>query len=80
MNLRELIENQANKYKDKIFLYWKDKHLNTCPASSDRFFVFKSYVSYNNVKQELSSQDQITHCVLSSMPLGHCKIKHETLV
>ena len=24
MNLRELVENQAKKYKDKIFLYWKD--------------------------------------------------------
>ena len=25
MNLRELVENQAKKYKDKVFLYWKDK-------------------------------------------------------
>ena len=24
MNLRELVENQAEKFKDKIFLYWKD--------------------------------------------------------
>ena len=24
MNIRELIENQANRYKDKVFLYWKD--------------------------------------------------------
>lgn len=24
MNLRELVENQAKKYKDKVFLYWKD--------------------------------------------------------
>jgi long-chain acyl-CoA synthetase len=24
MNLRELVENQAEKYKDKTFLYWKD--------------------------------------------------------
>ena len=25
MNLRELIEGQAEKYKDKVFLYWKDE-------------------------------------------------------
>ena len=24
MNLRELVENQAEKYKDRIFLYWED--------------------------------------------------------
>ncbi len=24
MNLRELVENQADKYKDKVFLYWED--------------------------------------------------------
>ena len=24
MDLRELVENQAEKYQDKIFLYWKD--------------------------------------------------------
>jgi len=24
MNLRELVEKQAEKYQDKIFLYWKD--------------------------------------------------------
>lgn len=25
MNLRELVEGQAEKYKDKVFLYWKDE-------------------------------------------------------
>ena len=25
MNLRELVENQAEKYKDKVFLFWKDE-------------------------------------------------------
>jgi long-chain acyl-CoA synthetase len=25
MNLRELVESQAEKYKDKVFLYWKDE-------------------------------------------------------
>ncbi|MFX1389551.1 MAG: class I adenylate-forming enzyme family protein [Promethearchaeota archaeon] len=25
MNLRELVKNQADKYKDKVFLYWKDE-------------------------------------------------------
>jgi long-chain acyl-CoA synthetase len=25
MDLRELVENQAKKYQDRIFLYWKDK-------------------------------------------------------
>ena len=25
MNLRELVENQAEKYKDKPFLYWQDE-------------------------------------------------------
>jgi len=24
MNLRELVESQANKYLDKVFLYWKE--------------------------------------------------------
>ncbi|GAG91491.1 unnamed protein product, partial [marine sediment metagenome] len=25
MNLRELVEGQAEKYKDKVFLYWKEE-------------------------------------------------------
>jgi len=25
MNLRELVEGQAEKYGDKVFIYWKDK-------------------------------------------------------
>ncbi|MBY8986434.1 MAG: AMP-binding protein, partial [Candidatus Lokiarchaeota archaeon] len=27
MNLRELIEKQANKYKDKTFLFWEDSKI-----------------------------------------------------